>query len=1360
MSSTPNNPYLVKSMNGAITIDDGGGTQISNGNITTNSLSLNNILASSTATAYTLWSNVVSGIIKIGSQTQSGLNVLIGKNIVIRDDGIYSNSGTLINIGTVSGVILGSSLDPVRTSYTAIADTDITNRLYVITYVVSYVAGIIANFLTLSNIWTGTTNTFNNTVKTNILSSITDGATLNIGTNIVGGTLNLGGLTNVARISGVKITNNVIDTHLLTTLSIGPTNATELTLGKSAIPVRTPYNAIAGTDILNYQTGLTMTNSLLTNARNEWTGALNEFDQEIKNNNLQSAIETGTMLIGTGLIAGGSLALGSYASTIKLGGYQLVDNGLDMTADAVSKTMNIGFATATAVAIGSATIPVIVAYNATQTTQAVNYQTMTNKCPFLTSANTFTGNNTFTNLTANEINCNDYQAKTGVAVLNLGTLTLGQLNIGSLSSGINFGSLTSPVRSGYNAISGTDVINFTTLANKCPLLTGNNTYTGTNSFNSINSNEYQSGIGAVNLLTTTSGDITIGSNSTKINVGSNATTIELSNVKILGNSLSLKTAGTLTLGGTGDSIRTACIPTVATDITNKTYVDDSITTSKNNLLASANTWSLTNSFITINSDYVTAKTTNGTLNVANNLLSTGTLNLGNTVNTNNIGGLKIINTAIDTINDTFLDIGTGNTTVVNLGSSVNPVRTEADAISGSDVVNFRTMISNCVTESGNNIFTGTNTFNTVYGNDFQANTATTVNFGTNATDINLGGSLVPVRSAYNAVGGDDLVNYRTMSGSSVLLVANNEFTGTYNSFTGELRTANYQAKTTSGNLNLGTLTSGEINIGGSSQVKLNSYGIVLTSNNTRISKRGSNGFFLVTDGTGSTNTYMDFFSSGFDIYSSRIISNGGTSTGLRGTLDILSGAINIASKNGDVNLTSTANINITPVGNTLISSVNTFIKSTNLIIGQNPELYNATNGTLIPSGMRITNVAGNCIIDFHSNTVNGTNYDSRIKATGGTAVEKKGLLALEAGELELGTTSSRIQIGRASVSTDYTSISLGSLQVGKQSISVLDGFDGSFYLGSTAYNIEIGSTSYTEGVSIGPKYDCNNFIGKLFIKNNCLDATYTATPGAESYPKLRLGTLLTTTSIDIGRENIPIIIGSLTNHNTFGGLRIIGSSIYPNPVNSTLSLGTTNATYVDIGSSTTYLTNINSNYTRINKRGNNCVEVITDGTGANTNTYMNFVSSGSSGVADSRILSYGGNGSFGGAIMVITALNTRFESGQNGGGGVVFHGGIGFGKGNLTGNQFIQNGTFSSTAHLAGLSRNTIPITYPSGFNIYGTLPHIMVCGQSGSVMGSKMLYTVGNVTLSTCTIVVYNTTSVSTAGQDWGFSWTATGPY
>ena len=164
MSSTPNNPYLVKSMNGAITIDDGAGTSISNGTIKTSSLSLNNILATTTNNVCSLWSNIVSGFIYIGSQTQSGLSVFIGKNIVIKDDGIYTNSGTLMNVGTESGVILGSSTQPARTSYTAIANTDITNLLYVTTYVVSYFTSAIANFLTLSNVWTGT-NTFN-TIKT------------------------------------------------------------------------------------------------------------------------------------------------------------------------------------------------------------------------------------------------------------------------------------------------------------------------------------------------------------------------------------------------------------------------------------------------------------------------------------------------------------------------------------------------------------------------------------------------------------------------------------------------------------------------------------------------------------------------------------------------------------------------------------------------------------------------------------------------------------------------------------------------------------------------------------------------------------------------------------------------------------------------------------------------------------------------------------------------------------------------------------------------------------------------------------------------------------------------------------------
>ncbi len=70
----------------------------------------------------------------------------------------------------------------------------------------------------------------------------------------------------------------------------------KLNLGSSSTIVQPSYNAVSGSDVLNYQTGLALTNGLLANASNEWTGALNQFDQQIKNNNLQSAIENGSML--------------------------------------------------------------------------------------------------------------------------------------------------------------------------------------------------------------------------------------------------------------------------------------------------------------------------------------------------------------------------------------------------------------------------------------------------------------------------------------------------------------------------------------------------------------------------------------------------------------------------------------------------------------------------------------------------------------------------------------------------------------------------------------------------------------------------------------------------------------------------------------------------------------------------------------------------------------------------------------------------------------------------------------------------------------------------------------------------------
>ena len=403
MSNSNGTSYTARSMNGIITYDDGQGTVISDGTITTQSLSLNNILAASTNLACSLFSNIVSGIIQIGSSTTASLTVKIGRFLSITDAGINSTSS--LTIGSTSGVNLGSTTGYVRSAYAPVATTDITT----VSYVASYVAGRFTNFLGLSNVWTGTINQFNNKIKTNTLESILTADIMNIGTNITGlGKINIGVSTIPVKISNINMNGTDISPSTSSTFSIGSTLTTVLNLGSASIPVKTSYIATQADDVLNYATGQTLTNALLTNLSNEWTGTLNAFDQEIKNNNLQSALTNGSMLIGTGLVAGGSLALGSYASTIKLGGYELVSNGMDMTSSALSKQMSIGFATATSVAIGAATIPVITAYNATQDTHVVNLRTLNNSLqPYASTA----GSNVFTGLTNsfNTIRCASIQ---------------------------------------------------------------------------------------------------------------------------------------------------------------------------------------------------------------------------------------------------------------------------------------------------------------------------------------------------------------------------------------------------------------------------------------------------------------------------------------------------------------------------------------------------------------------------------------------------------------------------------------------------------------------------------------------------------------------------------------------------------------------------------------------------------------------------------------------------------------------------------------------------------------------------------------------------------------------------------------
>ncbi len=120
-------------------------------------------------------------------------------------------------------------------------------------------------------------------------------------------------------------------------------------------------------------------------------------------------------------------------------------------------------------------------------------------------------------------------------------------------------------------------------------------------------------------------------------------------------------------------------------------------------------------------------------------------------------------------------------------------------------------------------------------------------------------------------------------------------------------------------------------------------GIVLTSPNTQISQRGINKLFVVTDGEGMTNTYMDFYSSGLNAYSSRIISNGGTSTNGNGDLGIQSGTITLS-----------------PTTSTTINK--------QVSLG-----WIQTSTT--PCYTNINTVNGQCNIDFHSSGLNNVGYD-------------------------------------------------------------------------------------------------------------------------------------------------------------------------------------------------------------------------------------------------------------------------------------------------------------------------------------------------------------------------------------------------
>ena len=177
--------------------------------------------------------------------------------------------------------------------------------------------------------------------------------------------------------------------------------------------------------------------------------------------------------------------------------------------------------------------------------------------------------------------------------------------------------------------------------------------------------------------------------------------------------------------------------------------------------------------------------------------------------------------------------------------------------------------------------------------------------------------------------------------------------------------------------------------------------------------------FIETTSTGG-NAHIDFHSEGQNItdYDARILCIGatvGTTTSQTGTLEFYANKMS-CNVNDYINMTpvntfqvDTTTVNILPTGNLNLgssTSVNTLIKGTDgVIIGATPASYNPSLGTMNAPGFRMTHGTGGALIDFHTNTVGSTNFDSRIYATLGTAAQANGTLELQAGTLNLtGTT--------------------------------------------------------------------------------------------------------------------------------------------------------------------------------------------------------------------------------------------------------------------------------------------------------------------------------------------------------------------
>lgn len=264
------------------------------------------------------------------------------KQLKIGQDNDYTTS---INIGRKEITILGTVYPaiPPRTTFYAVGDDDIVNKKYVDT--VTGGSSILAS----TNIWTGTSNTFNNVIYTSKIDSVTPSIAYNLLTNNTAG-INIG------------------------------TSSSVITLGSSATPVRCPYVPLITTDICNKLYVDTVSSSVgtsLLSSTNTWTGTTNTFNNKIVVSNITYDTNTLTASPTTNAIdlfktTTGNITIGSSGVLNLTNNFSL--SGTVMSGTDTNGQYNIMSNVSTGIVrFGNSITTGIIAFGQAMTTGTVNF---------------------------------------------------------------------------------------------------------------------------------------------------------------------------------------------------------------------------------------------------------------------------------------------------------------------------------------------------------------------------------------------------------------------------------------------------------------------------------------------------------------------------------------------------------------------------------------------------------------------------------------------------------------------------------------------------------------------------------------------------------------------------------------------------------------------------------------------------------------------------------------------------------------------------------------------------------------------------------------------------------------------------